>query len=63
MEKLRTVRGVHDLLPQELYKHNKVIDTALVTSDDFNLGANFIASAKACEGSSEGEIFSSFETS
>ena len=35
----------------------------IIISDDFNLGANFIASAKACEGSSEGEIFSSFETS
>ena len=36
MEKLRTVRGVHDLLPEELYKHNKVINTALETSDNFN---------------------------
>ena len=33
-----------------------------ITSDDLNLGAILIASAKACEGSSEGEIFSSFET-
>ena len=33
----------------------------MITSDDFNLGANLIA-AKACEGSSEGEMFSSFET-
>ncbi len=36
MEKLRTVRGVHDLLPEELYIHNKVINTALETSDNFN---------------------------
>ena len=36
MEKLRTVRGVHDLLPEELYKHNKVINTALEISDNFN---------------------------
>ena len=35
----------------------------IITSELFNLGANLIASAKACEGSSEGEIFSSFETS
>ena len=35
----------------------------IITSEEFNLGAIFIASAKACEGSSEGEIFSSFETS
>ena len=34
-----------------------------ITSDDFNLGAILIASAKACEGSSDGEIFSNFETS
>ena len=41
------------LSPQEL---------TIITSDDFNFGANLIASAKACEGSSDGEIFSSFET-
>ena len=34
----------------------------MITSDGFSLGANLIASAKACEGSSEGEIFSNFET-
>ena len=31
----------------------------IITSDDFNFGAIFIVSAKACEGSKEGEIFSS----
>ena len=41
------------LSPQEL---------TIITSVLSNLGANLIASANACEGSSEGEIFSSFET-
>ena len=36
MEKLRTVRGVHDLLPEELHKHNKVIDTGLEIADKYN---------------------------
>ena len=36
MEKLKTVRGVHDLLPQELCKHHEVINTALEISDKFN---------------------------
>ena len=36
MEKLRTVRGVHDLLPQELYKHHEVINTGLEISDKYN---------------------------
>ena len=36
MEKLRTVRGVHDLLPNELYKHNIVINTGLEISDKYN---------------------------
>ena len=36
MEKLRTVRGVHDLLPQDLDKHINVINTALDISDKFN---------------------------
>ena len=36
MEKLKTVRGVHDLLPQELYKHHEVINTALEISNKFN---------------------------
>ena len=36
MEKLRTVRGVHDLLPQDLDKHINVINTALEISDKFN---------------------------
>ena len=36
MEKLRTVRGVHDLLPKELYNHNIVINTALKISDIYN---------------------------
>ena len=36
MEKLKTVRGVHDLLPQELCKHHEVINTALGISDKFN---------------------------
>ena len=34
----------------------------IITSELSNLGANLIASAKACEGSSDGEIFSSLET-
>ena len=34
----------------------------IITSEELNLGASFIASAKACDGSSEGEIFSSFDT-
>ena len=33
-----------------------------ITSEDFNLGAILIASAKACEGSRDGEIFSNLET-
>ena len=41
------------LSPQEL---------TIMISDDLNLGANLIASAKACDGSRDGEIFSSFET-
>ena len=36
MEKLRTVRGVHDLLPDELHKHNKVIEAGLEISDKYN---------------------------
>tara|TARA_B100000989_G_C19522170_1_gene464764 strand:+ start:249 stop:1487 length:1239 start_codon:yes stop_codon:yes gene_type:complete len=36
MEKLRTVRGVHDLLPDELHKHNKVIDGGLEIADKYN---------------------------
>ena len=36
MEKLKTVRGVHDLLPQELSKHLEVINKALEISDKFN---------------------------
>ena len=36
MEKLKTVRGVHDLLPQELSKHHEVINKALEISDKFN---------------------------
>ena len=42
------------LSPQEL---------TIITSEDFNLGAILIASAKACEGSKDGEIFSNLETS
>ena len=34
----------------------------MITSEDFNLGAILIASAKACEGSKDGEIFSNLET-
>ena len=34
----------------------------IITSELCILGANLIASAKACEGSSDGEIFSSLET-
>ena len=36
MEKLRTVRGVHDLFPQDLDKHIYIINTALKISDRFN---------------------------
>ena len=37
-------------------------ELTIITSEDFNLGAILIASAKACEGSNEGEIFSSIDT-
>ena len=30
----------------------------IITSEDFNLGAILIASAKACEGSKDGDMFS-----
>ena len=36
MQKLRTVRGVHDLLPYELHKHNIVINAGLEISDKYN---------------------------
>ena len=36
MEKLRTVRGVHDLLPDDLHKQNLVINTGLKISDMYN---------------------------
>ena len=36
MEKLRTVRGVHDLLPNELHNHNEVINAGLEISDKYN---------------------------
>ena len=35
MEKLRTVRGVHDLLPDNLHKHNKVIQAGLNVSSKY----------------------------
>ena len=35
MDKLRTVRGVNDLLPQVLAKHNKVIEDALKISNQY----------------------------
>ena len=35
MEKLRTVRGVHDLLPGNLHKHNKVIKAGLNVSNKY----------------------------
>ncbi len=35
MEKLRTVRGVHDLLPNDLHKHKKVIEAGLNVSSKF----------------------------
>ena len=34
----------------------------IITSEDFNLGAILIASAKACDGSKEGEISSNLVT-
>ena len=34
----------------------------IITSEDFNLGAILIASAKACEGSKDGDMFSNLET-
>ena len=36
MEKLRTVRGVHDLLPNDLHNHNKVVNAGLDISDKYN---------------------------
>ena len=36
MKKLRTVRGVHDLLPSELNKHQIVINAGLEISDKYN---------------------------
>ncbi len=36
MQKLRTVRGVHDLLPYELHKHNIVVNAGLEISDKYN---------------------------
>ena len=36
MQKLRTVRGVHDLLPNELHKHNIVVNAGLEISDRYN---------------------------
>ena len=35
MDKLRTVRGVNDLLPDVLVKHNKVIEDALKISNQY----------------------------
>ena len=35
MEKLRTVRGVHDLLPDDLHKHKKVIKAGLNVSSKY----------------------------
>jgi histidyl-tRNA synthetase len=35
MEKLRTVRGVHDLLPASLHKHNLVINEGLKISEKY----------------------------
>ena len=36
MEKLRTVRGVHDLFPNDLQNHNRVINAGLDISDKYN---------------------------
>ena len=36
MEKFRTVRGVHDLLPNELHKHNIVVNAGLEISEKYN---------------------------
>ena len=36
MQKFRTVRGVHDLLPYELHKHNIVVNTGLEISGKYN---------------------------
>jgi len=36
LEKIRTVRGVHDLLPNELHKHDLVIETGLEISNKYN---------------------------
>ena len=35
MEKLRTVRGVHDLLPESLHKHKLVVEEGLKTSNKY----------------------------
>ena len=34
----------------------------IITFEDFNFGASRIASANACDGSKDGEIFSNLET-
>ncbi len=36
MQKLRTVRGVHDLLPNELHKHNTVVNAGFEISEKYN---------------------------
>ena len=36
MQKLRTVRGVHDLLPYELHKHNIVVNAGLEISEKYS---------------------------
>ena len=36
MNKLRTVRGVHDLLPSELNKHQVIVNAGLEISDKYN---------------------------
>ena len=37
-------------------------ELTIIISEGFNFGARRIASWKACEGSSDGEIFSNLET-
>ena len=36
MDKLKTVRGVHDLLPNDLHNHNEVVNVGLEISDRYN---------------------------
>ena len=47
MEKLRTVRGVHDLLPDILHKQNLVINEGLKISEKYVSYDDFVKLASA----------------